>query len=183
MEYRFSRSLSARGKRNALIPALVAIALLAAPALPASAASPTADLATTIISPTITNTGSYLYYAITVTNNGPDTASNVVMADHTPWYPWSLHPTTFYCVGSGSAWCGPLSPGVWCTAPKRGFAGTVSCTTASLVPGASMTITMIVHVGFYLHNQVVIDTATATSSTFDPNTANNTATVEARVIA
>jgi hypothetical protein len=44
-----------------------------------------------------------------------------------------------------------------------------------------MTITMVVHVGFYLHNQAVVDTATAASNTFDPNTANNTATVSARV--
>jgi hypothetical protein len=46
--------------------------------------------------------------------------------------------------------------------------------------GASVSIIMAVHVGFYLHNQAICDSATATYS-LDPNTANNTASVCSRV--
>jgi Domain of unknown function DUF11 len=176
----FSHLVGAR-KTLVLIPALVAIALSVAPVLSASAASPSADLATTITSPASTSVGSYLYYTITVINRGPNPASNVVISDKTPWYPWAQRPTTFYCVGSGTAWCGPLSSGVSCTTPRVGSPGTVSCASALLSAGASMTITMVVRVGFYMHNQLVSDTANAASATFDPNTANNTATVWARV--
>jgi len=44
-----------------------------------------------------------------------------------------------------------------------------------------MTVTLVVKI-LALYNQAIIDTATATSATFDPNTANNTATVVSRVI-
>jgi hypothetical protein len=174
MVCRLSRDLNARRKGFALIPALVAIVSLGAPALSASAASPSADLATTINSPYDAHSHSYLFYTITVTNHGPDPASNVASTDGTP------SRATFYCVGSG--WCGPLSTGVFCTHPPVGSPGTVSCTIASLPSGASMTVTMIVRTGLYFPFQAIWNSATATSSTFDPNTANNTATVVARVI-
>jgi uncharacterized repeat protein (TIGR01451 family) len=163
----------------AAVALAVSVAATAAPVAQANAQS--ADLATTIVSPSTTSVGSYLYYTITATNNGPDSASNVVISDATPSNMWAAQPTTFYCVGSGTAWCGKLKPSVSCTTPNVGSTGTVSCTTASLSAGASMTITMVVHVGFYMHNQLVVDTAKAASNTFDPNTANNTATVSARV--
>jgi hypothetical protein len=50
-----------------------------------------------------------------------------------------------------------------------------------LASGASIAITIVVHVGFYMYNQLVTNSATTTSNTFDPNTANNTASVYARV--
>jgi hypothetical protein len=161
-----------------LIPGLFVAALLSAPMAHASAS---ADLASSIVSPSTTSVGSYLYYTITAKNNGPDAASNVVISDHTPWYPWAAHPTTFYCVGSGTAWCGTVAAGVTCTHPPVGSAGTVSCATGSLASDSSMTITVVVHVGFYMHNQLVSDSAMTTSDTFDPSTANNTASVYARV--
>lgn len=174
----FSRVFHTRRKGLALISAVAALAWVAVPALSASAASPSpatslapspsADLATTIVSP------GHGYYPITVTNNGPDTASDVVMTDNIPFSTWSRFPTTFYCVGSGTG-CGPLPPGVSCTTPKVGSGGTVSCTTASLPPGASMTVTMVIRLGFYFHHQAVCDGASASSATFDPNIANNSA--------
>jgi Domain of unknown function DUF11 len=161
-----------------LISALFVAALLSAPMAHASAS---ADLASSIVSPSTTSVGSYLYYTITGKNNGPDAASNVVISDHTPWYPWAAHPTTFYCVGGGTAWCGPVAAGMTCTHPPVGSPGTVSCATGSLALGTSMTITVVVHVGFFMDNQLVSDSATTTSTTFDSNTANNTASVYARV--
>jgi hypothetical protein len=40
-----------------------------------------------------------------------------------------------------------------------------------------MRIIIAVHVGLYLNRQAMIDTATVSSATSDPDTANNTATV------
>lgn len=177
-----SELLSVRRKCALALP-LVMLAFGPTAAFAAKARAQSADLATTIVSPTITTAGSYLYYTITVTNNGPDPASGVVISDATPssWNLPRIQPTTFDCVASGTAWCGPLSPDVACKTPTVGSTGTISCTTASLSPSASLTLTIVVHVGFYLHNQAVVDTATTTSRTFDPNTANNMATVSARV--
>lgn len=105
------------------VAALLALVAVAAPALSAAAAkppkphlaaftttAPSADLATAIATlPTAQTTG-YQYFAVTVTNNGPDPASNVVITGGTP--PRS----TFYCVTGVGAACGSAS-GVMCTAP------------------------------------------------------------------
>ncbi len=144
-----------------------------------------ADLATTLAGTGIAAVGGYMGYTITVTNNGPDPASNVVVTDPTPA---GLRPSTLYCVGSvpppgsGEGWCGPLPANLHCSTPSAGSPGTVTCTpTSSLKAGASVTVIMAIRVGLYFHNQLICDTATATSSTTDPNTPNNTATVCARV--
>ena len=185
---RISRTLRAPRSSLALIPALTAIAIATTPALTASATTPpSADLASTLTSQGIAIPGGAMGYKITVTNNGPNTASDMIITDSTPSSPWKLHPTTFLCVGSvplpgsGAGWCGPLPSNVSCTAPKVGSPGTVTCTTSSLLAHASMTIIMAIDVGFYLHNMAICDMASATSSTSDSNTANNTATVCNRV--
>ena len=54
-----------------------------------------ADLATTLAGTGIAAVGGYMGYRITVTNNGPDPASNVVVTDPTPA---GLRPSTLYCV-------------------------------------------------------------------------------------
>jgi uncharacterized repeat protein (TIGR01451 family) len=169
-------SLLFNARRNAaVIVPLAVTAFLATSAPRASAASPSADLATTITAHGFSTLGGYAGYTITVTNNGPDAASNVVMTDNVPRSISPLYPTRFYCVGSvlpvgTPGWCGPLPSGVSCTR-------TVTCTTSSLPPGASMTIEMAINVGLYFHFQLLEDTATVTSTTFDPNTNNNTASV------
>jgi uncharacterized repeat protein (TIGR01451 family) len=121
-----------------------------------------------------------VFYAITVTNLGPNSAAAAVITDVIPRSVSTQYPTTFYCVGgveSGTAWCGPLPTGVSCTHPAVRQVGTVTCTQATLSRGATMTIDMEVLSGLYFHNQLMIDTATVSSATFDPDTANNTATV------
>jgi hypothetical protein len=155
---------------------LAVIAFLAAGALSASAASPSADLATTMRAYGTNVLGGYDFYGITVSNNGPDAASDVVMTDHIPLSTWSRYPTTFVRVGSSSTFA-PLPQSVSCTTPRVGSTGTVSCATSSLAPAASVTVWIEIRIGFYMNNQIFADTASATSSTFDPNTNNNTATV------
>ena len=125
-----------------------------------------ADLSTSIQGPTICAHQGSIVYTITVTNHGPNTASNVVMTDSTP-----LH----------TAFTGVTTTTGSCTTPPVGGAGTVSCKATSLPNAASMTIKLGVKITFALHNQAIGDTATATSATFDPTTADNTAGTVCRV--
>ena len=125
-----------------------------------------ADLSTSIQGPTICAHQGNIVYTITVTNHGPNTASNVVMTDSTP-----LH----------TAFTGVTTTTGSCTTPPVGGAGTVSCKATSLPNAASMTIKLDVKITFALHNQAIGDTATATSATFDPTTADNTAGTVCRV--
>jgi hypothetical protein len=165
-------------RRHTLILAAVSAALGAsAPAATADTTpTATADLATTV---TPFNVGPYavvgatIGYRITVTNNGPDAASNVVLTDTVRPSIWSRYPTKFTCVGGPSgAWCGPLPPTVSCSGLPAGSPGTVTCTAGSLSSSASMTIDVGVHVGLYSHNQLICDTAGVTSSTVGSDSGN-----------
>jgi len=100
-------------------------------------------------------------FTITVTNNGPDSAQNVVLSDTFSGL------ATFQSVSATSR--------ASCTAPPFGTRGTVTCTTSLLAPEDSMTVWVTVHAGNLGFRDIVGDTATATSTTFDPNTANNSA--------
>ena len=132
-------------------------------------ATPTANLTTTVAPfnvPLYAHVGYPIGYQITVTNNGLAAASNVVLTDSVRPSIWSRYPTRFFCVGGPSGvWCGPLLSTVSCSPLPAGNGGTVTCTTGSLSPGASMTIKVGVTVGMYLHNQLICDTAGVTSST------------------
>jgi uncharacterized repeat protein (TIGR01451 family) len=149
----------------------------------ASYAGWTADLATTGSLQGIATLGGYMGLTTTVTNNGPKTALNAVITNPIPRSISTTYPTTFYCVGSPitTGWCGPLPAGVSCTTPPVGSGGTVTCTTASLAPGNSMTVIVAIRIGLYLHNMEFCDSSSGTSGIFDPNTANNTATACSRV--
>src|SRR5437879_11844421 len=76
-----------------------------------------ADLTMTNTAPGLAPSGTTLTYAIMVTNNGPDTALNVIISDVLPVG------TTFNSVviSNGS-----------CTAPNPGGTGTVTCTIPNL---------------------------------------------------
>jgi uncharacterized repeat protein (TIGR01451 family) len=140
---------------------LAAIAVLATPAIPASAADASADLATTVGPTSGRMLGGPVTFTITVKNNGPDSAQNVVLSDTFSGF------ATFQSVSAPS--------GTSCTAPPFGTRGTVTCTTGSLAPGDSVTVRVTVHAGNLGFRDIIGDTATATSTTFDPNTANNSA--------
>jgi uncharacterized repeat protein (TIGR01451 family)/CSLREA domain-containing protein len=99
-------------------------------------------------SPDPVTVGDNLTYTITVTNNGPDAATNVVVTDTLP------SGVTFVSASPGCVHA----------------AGVVTCNLGTIAVGDSVTITIVVTV---TAPGTISNTATVTSDTLDPNTANN----------
>lgn len=106
--------------------------------------------------------GQVLIYTIVVKNVGPNAATDVVVTDAVP------QGTTF-----ASASPTPSS------APPVGAGGTVTWSVGNLTTGASVTLTLKVNVSTK-GNSLIENTATVTSSSFDPNAANNRVTVTSK---
>jgi uncharacterized repeat protein (TIGR01451 family) len=164
-----------------LIPAFLAVLLLMAPRLSASATTPSvtggsptnrsADLAVTALSAVplhiyITSYGEKATYTVTVRNNGPHKAQNVEVTD--AWYK------------GGTLKSVTASPAGWsCTGTSQ-----VSCSKSSLLSGASVTIAVFTdygHLPCIRAECFVVDTATVSSTTTDPVPANNSETIEVPV--
>jgi len=161
---------------------VLAVFALAAPSWSAAAQtakqpSPvgaSADLGVGITTLQIAQTTGYQYFHVTVTNHGPSPASTVVITGGIP------PSSTFYCVTGDGAACGSVVPGVTCH-PPTSTAG-ITCTTPSLKAGSSVSVWMGFSHGFIFPGHAYCDSASVKSTTPDPNTANNTAGVCARVV-
>lgn len=106
--------------------------------------------------------GETLTYTITVTNNGPARATNVVVTDPLP------AGYSFTSVSPGAPAC-------------TESAGTVTCTFPTLASAATTTITIN---GTIATSQTqLVNTASATANQPDPNTGDNSATATAFVLA
>ena len=115
--------------------------------------APTADLSITKTdSPDPVTTGDDLTYTVTVTNNGPDPATSVVVTDNLP------AETTFVsCSSTGGGVCG-------------GSGNNRTVTFPLLPSGQSATITLVANVNCSVADGTVIsNTATVSSSTPDPD--------------
>jgi len=111
---------------------------------------PRADLSLIKVdTPDPASAGGNLTYGITVTNNGPDPAPNVVVNDALP-------------------------PGVALISatPGQGTCSGTTCDLGTLAPGDSAAIAVVVEVGIQADPQIT-NIACATSSITDPNQANN----------
>ncbi len=129
---------------------------------------PSADLAVTKLdTPDPVDAGTDLVYTITVTNNGPGSASNASLSDTLPAN------TTFVSLASPGGWtCGGL---------VVGSGGTLTCTHPSLPAGSSV-FTLTVHVdGAAPIGTGLFNTATVSSSTPDPNPGNESATANTTI--
>jgi uncharacterized repeat protein (TIGR01451 family) len=122
--------------------------------------APTADLSVTkTASPDPVTTGDDLTYTVTVTNNGPDPATSVVVTDNLP------AETTFVsCSSTGEGVCG-------------GSGNNRTVTFPLLPSGQSETITFVANVNCSVADGTVIsNTATVSSSTPDPDPNNDSST-------
>ncbi|MGA8440430.1 MAG: C25 family cysteine peptidase, partial [Candidatus Sulfotelmatobacter sp.] len=123
-----------------------------------------ADLSVTnTASPVPVLAGNNITYTQVVTNAGPSTATGVSFTETTPAN------TTFVSLT-------PI-PGGWsCILPTAGSTGSITCTNPSLATGTtSFPVIVKVNAGTAA-GTAINDTATISSSTTDPNSANNTAT-------
>ncbi|HJQ27569.1 MAG TPA: HYR domain-containing protein [Blastocatellia bacterium] len=108
--------------------------------------------------------GNNMTYTINFTNNGPGAATSVTVTDPTPAN------TTFVSatVTTGSGWTMPSPPSV-------GGTGTVTFSKATVANGETAVFTIVVKVNSSTPNNTTItNTATAASTTADPNTNDNT---------
>ncbi|HXH41101.1 MAG TPA: DUF11 domain-containing protein [Thermoanaerobaculia bacterium] len=127
-----------------------------------------ADLTVTKSGPATANAGTNITYSITLTNAGPSTALSVSLTDAVPAN------TTFV---SESQTTGPLFS---CTTPSAGGTGTVSCSLASFLNGASATFSITVHINPGATG-TVSNTANVTTASTDPNPGGNSSTANTTV--
>ena len=112
-----------------------------------------ADLSLTKTGPATVAAGGAVAYTLAVTNGGPSTATSVSVAD-------TLPAGVSFVSASGTGWtCGEA-------------AGVVTCTRASLTTGAAPDIT--INVTAPAGPGPLVNTATASSATTDPDLTNNT---------
>ena len=123
----------------------------------------TADLSiTNAASPNPVAAGSNITYTQIVTNSGPSAADNATLVEAVP---------------ANAVFVSIAAPAGWnCITPGPGATGNVVCTNLNMPGSTAATFSMIVRVNAGTANGTVItDTATASSSTSDPNSTNNTA--------
>jgi uncharacterized repeat protein (TIGR01451 family) len=128
-----------------------------------------ADLSVAASGPSSVTTGTNASYTITLTNNGPDAAQNVVLTDTLPTgssfvsiTPAAGNPDSFSFTQSG---------------------GTVTGTAGSVASGNTDTFTLVVSAPTNLANGANFsDTASVTSATPDPNSSNNSATISGSIV-
>ena len=107
--------------------------------------------------------GANISYTQVVTNAGPSAATAATFTESTP-------PNTTFVQLT------PIPAGWSCTLPTAGSAGTITCTNPSFAPGtASFPVVVKVTAGTAA-GTAINDIVTVTSSTTDPNSANNSAT-------
>jgi uncharacterized repeat protein (TIGR01451 family) len=115
------------------------------------------------------NAGTGLTYTITVTNNGPDAATNASWSDTLPTG------TTFVSLPAVTGWS--------CTTPAVGAGGTVSCSNSSFAVGSAVfTLTVAVDPAVAA-GTVLSNTATVTSATGEGNPGDESGTATTTVAA
>jgi uncharacterized repeat protein (TIGR01451 family) len=101
--------------------------------------------------------GGFITYTFTLTNGGPNPASNVVFTDNLP---------------SSLLFQSITAPGFLCTTPAAGVTGTVSCTAPSLANGGTATFTLVATAAPGTTGNVN-NSAGVSSATSDPNSGNS----------
>jgi uncharacterized repeat protein (TIGR01451 family) len=112
--------------------------------------------------------GAAFAYTLTVTNNGPSDAKNVVLTDPLP---------AGILLANNNIAIVQTNAGLSCVGPANGTSGTVTCTSAKMPAGSTATITLVVQADANLAGGVRTNTATITSGTTEvsPDPTANTA--------
>jgi len=115
---------------------------------------------TNVDTPDPVTTGGTITYTQTITNHGPDTATNAFISETLP------ATVTFQSLSAPGGWS--------CTTPAVGASGAINCSIASLANGASATFTLKVTV--VATSGTIVNTVTADSATWDNLAGNDSAT-------
>ena len=130
-----------------------------------------ADLSVTKTGPAEQGAGLDITYTITVTNPGPTDAASVVLSDAVP------DNTTFMSFTQNTG------PTFTCNMPTVGGTGAVDCSIASLAVDATATFTLVVNVNSdVVEGTTISNTASVSSTTSDPDQANNSSTVTTQIV-
>lgn len=128
------------------------------------------------ITKTVTNAtpvagGAAFAYTLTVTNNGPSDAKDVVVTDPLPASVLFQNVTVANVVGA---------TGLSCIGPAVNSNGVVSCTSSNMPAGSSATVTIVAQIAPNTATGVRTNTATVTSGTpeVNPNVTPNSANVQ-----
>lgn len=109
-------------------------------------------------SPDPVSAGGTITYTQSITNSGPDTATNVTFTQSVP---------------AGTTFQSLTSPGGWsCTTPAVGGTGAINCTKTSMTNGENGAFTLVVNV---TGSGGITSTVTGDSDTYDPDPTDNTA--------
>jgi uncharacterized repeat protein (TIGR01451 family) len=130
-----------------------------------TAVTASADLSVSKSGPLTAVAGTNVTYTIVVSNSGPSNAANVSLTDAVPVN------ATFVSASQNSG------PTFSCTNPPPGGSGTMTCTIASLAPGAPATFSMTVHINPGAVGAAINNTANVSTTSTDSNQGNNTSTV------
>ena len=169
---RATRAVALRLKSGGSIAA-IAFAVVFASAFIAPAAHAQTDLALAATASSPVEAGATITYTETVTNNGPNTATTVVLYQQTPTN------TTYKSITAPTGWT--------CTNPGNGKAGAVTCTDGSnFAANATASFTFVVTVlsgtNAPAAGTTIYNWANVTSSTADTTPANNAVTVGSVVV-
>jgi TolB protein len=127
---------------------------------------PSADLAASIVARAHSRgSGGLLTYTVGATNAGPSAAQNVVITDPLP-------------AGAKFLSLRTRPDHMVCAPPRRGHGGTISCRVGFMYPHGSVAAEITVVLPGGPHRSSATNTVEVTSSTPDPQPANNSATVE-----
>lgn len=127
-----------------------------------------ADLGVTVAAPSTARNGDTLVYAIDAANLGPDPARHAVLVDNLPY-------GTLFAAVTATGWT--------CSTPPVGKpGGTVTCTIDPLAANGHVATSIGVKVKAHTSRGVITNAATVSSDTPDPNTSNNTASVQTTIV-
>jgi uncharacterized repeat protein (TIGR01451 family) len=133
-------------------------------------AAQTASLSLTKVdAPDPVPAGTSLVYTLAISNEGPDDAATVELADVVPAN------TTFQSFATPAGWT--------CMTPAVGGTGPISCSTATLAPGSAEFLFTVLVGGGVANGTILTNTATVSSATTDPSPDDNSASVETTVSA